>query len=90
MTRRGVKGTKGGLVFRGFGAFSWFRVSESPADAEKGLVCDGETEDRGKAEDAEGAEGTESLNALRGVGPLKEVSVLSGFQWGQWFGGRAG
>jgi len=31
-TRRGDKGTKGGLVFRGFGDFSWFRVSESPAD----------------------------------------------------------
>jgi len=38
---------------------------------------------------AEGAEGAESLNALRGVSPLKEVSVISGFQWDQWFSGRA-
>jgi len=31
-TRRGARARKGCLVFRGFGAFSWFRVSESPAD----------------------------------------------------------
>jgi len=36
-----------------------------------------------------GGGGAESLKALRGMITLKEVSVLSGFQWGQWFGGRA-
>ncbi len=35
MTRRGAKGTKGG--FRGFRAFRGYRVSESPADAERGF-----------------------------------------------------
>ena len=34
-------------------------------------------------------EGGESLNALRGVSTLKGASVISGFQWGQWFSGRA-
>jgi hypothetical protein len=35
-----------------------------------------------------GGGGAESLKALRGVSTLKGASVISGFQWGQWFSGR--
>ena len=34
-----------------------------------------------------GLGGAESLNTLRGVRTLKGASVVSGFQWGQWFNG---
>ena len=89
---QGVEGNTavaGGVGVSG-GAES-LRALRGSEDAERGPLSTvlfwGGNGDRGKAE---GAEGAESLNALRGVSPLKEASVISGFQWGQWFSGRAG
>jgi hypothetical protein len=74
---------------------SWFLVSGSPDDAERGFsvvaelrIAERRKARRGRTRIAR-MDGFWITEALRGVRTLKGDSVVSGFQWGQWFGGRA-